>query len=547
MHSKFSGLTMRKTAWRHGLRLALTVVAVSARLGGQPSPRVPLGDPTYEALDVIVGSGLVRTIVYGQRPFTQREVARIIAEANVQAARRPVSVTTQRVLAKLTARFPTDSANVTPPRTTAAQFASIELLALDSPSRDIPPAPVGSVAADINPLLNNRGGRRYGAGPTLAVDAGGAWTLGDHVLLALQPRLAAGGNASARFADATVQGASVAVSARNLVFELGRQPIVWGQAMDGGLLFSSSGRPLDMIRIATARPWRAPWLFGWLGLLRGTALLADLGPNQNFPHAKIAAYKLSGQITSYFEFSAGVLVHEGGRGAPPASLVDRFVDLVPALKYTLPDHTTQFSNKLAGFDSRVRIPQLHGLQLYSEHVFDDMDPRRWRSTLWEDGGHIVGASLAQLGANGAVSVTTEFHHTGLRYYQHTPFTSGVTFNRTLLGDPLGPQGDGGYLRLAHDAGRKQRWRIDGAIERRGGDIWATASTGAREDFFHFVLVKQQPAEWRRRLTARWELSPNRWQRLTVEGGIERVRDAAFVGGAQRTNALAGVQWAWFVP
>ena len=72
MHSKFSGLIMRKTAWRHGLRLALTVVAVSARLGGQPSPRVPLGDPTYEALDVIVGSGLVRTIVYGQRPFTQR-------------------------------------------------------------------------------------------------------------------------------------------------------------------------------------------------------------------------------------------------------------------------------------------------------------------------------------------------------------------------------------------------------------------------------------------------------------------------------------------
>jgi len=309
-------------------------------------------------------------------------------------------------------------------------------------------------------------------------------------------------------------------------------------------MLSSSGRPLDMIQLSTMRPWRAPWEFRWLGLLRGSAFLADLGPRQNFPHAKVAAYKLSGQVTSYFELSAGVLVQGGGRGAPPARLVDRFVDLVPALKYSLPDNTTQFSNKLAGWDMRVRVPWLHGVQLYTESVFDDMDPRRWRSTLWEDGGHIAGAALSQLGPGGAISATTEFHHTGLRYYQHTPFTSGIAFNRTLLGDPLGPQGDGAYVRVRHDAGGAQRWRIDAAVERRGGDIWSTTSDRPRDERFRFVLDRHQPAEWRYRVAGEWSLARTTTQQLVVSAGVERVRDAGFVRDAQRTNGLVGMQWSW---
>jgi hypothetical protein len=288
--------------------------------------------------------------------------------------------------------------------------------------------------------------------------------------------------------------AALSASRWNLRVDVGRQPLVWGQALDGGLLLSTSGPPLDMIRVSTEAPWRAPWLFKWLGMLRGSALLADLGPRQNFPHAKLAAYKLSGQITSYFEFSASVMAQQGGRGAPTTDVWNRFIDLVPALKYALPDDDSQFSNKFAGWDMRFRIPALHGAQLYMESVFDDMDPRRWRSTWWEDGGHIVGASLAQLGPEGAWSAVAEYHHTGLRYYQHTVFSSGLSSNRTLLGDPLGPQGDGGLLRITRDAGTRTRVQFDLALERRGG----VRDQRARVASFH--VWRQRAHRGRRR---RW--------------------------------------------
>ncbi len=534
-------------------------LAPSGPIGGQPSPRIPLNDPVYEQIDQLAGSGLVRTIIYGQRPFRASEIQRILLEATVLARTRTLSASTTRVLANLSARFQPNAqdsgrniATASAPtahvgddaRLPGERFASVGLLAHDSPTRGVPPAPVGGVDADLNPLLNARAGRRFARGPTLAAELGIGRAFGRHVLMTAQPRVAVGGTSAGRFAELSLQQASVAGSARNLLLEVGRQPIVWGPAMEGGLMLSSSGRPLDMIQLSTIRPWRAPWVFRWLGLLRGSGFLADLGPRQNFPHAKVAAYKLSGQVTSYFELSASVLVHGGGRGAPPATLVDRFIDLVPALKYSLPDNTTQFSNKLAGWDMRVRIPWLHGVQLYTESVFDDMDPRRWRSTLWEDGGHIAGAALSQIGPGGAITATTEFHHTGLRYYQHTPFTSGIAFNRTLLGDPLGPQGDGAYVRFRHDAGGAQRWRIDAAVERRGGDIWSTTSDRPRDQSFRFVLDRHQPAEWRHRVTGEWSLARTTRQQLVLSAGVERVRDAGFVRDAQRTNGLIGMQWSW---
>jgi len=541
----FRPLTTRLASFRVIRVVTMALGTATGAVDAQPSPRLPLGDAAYVELDQLVGSGLVRTVMYGQRPFTRREVTRIVADASRAAERRTVSDATRRVLDRLRRRFQVrpdaDSASAAP------YYASVETVQLQSPARAIARAPVGDVAADLNPLLNGRGGRWYSQGMTLSAEGGGAWSLGRRVTLQLAPRIAAGRNANSgeRFAMLSLQDASVSISGANLVLDVGRQPLAWGQGMDGGLMLSSSGRPLDMIRVSTDRPWRAPWVFKWLGLLRGTAFIADLGPRQNFPNAKIAAYKLSGQVTSYFELAAQVLVHQGGRGAPPASLVDRFVDLVPALQYSLPrKNTTQFSNKLAGWEERVRIPQLHGLQLYAEHAFDDMDPRRWRSTLWEDAGHIVGASLAQIGPAGAYSLATEFHHTGLRFYRHTPFVSGLAFDGVLLGDPLGPQGDGGTIRLRYDAGRRQSWQVDATVERRGGDVWGTTSDSPADERFRFVLLRAQPAEWRTRTMLRWAFLATPVQRLSLEAGMERVRDAGFIRGARRTNTVAAAQWSW---
>jgi len=517
----------------------LCVLAMTGRpLSAQPSPFVPLEDAAYEQLDQLVGSGLVRTVIYGQRPYTRREITRIVTEARAQAARRPSSAATARVLQQLVARFVTDSAP-------GMRSLTSEALWLDSPERPIPPNPTGFIEDGVvNPLLNARSGRRYGQGTTLAVEGRVAQPLGSHLLFTLAPRAAAGGQQADRFAQLTLQEATLSAQAWNLVVDVGRQPLQWGPSMDGGLMLSSSSRPLDLVRVRTDAPWRAPGPLRWLGLLRGTLLLADLGAGQNFPGAKVGAYRLSGQVTSYFELSAQVLVQGGGRGAPTTTFRERVVDFIPALKYTLPDDTTQFSNKLAGWDMRVRLPGLQGAQLYWEAAFDDMDPRRWGSTFWEDAGHVFGASVAQLGPQGALKATAEFHHTGLRYYRHTIFSSGLAFNGTLLGSPLGPMGDAGVLRFVHDAGTGRRARLELSAERRGGDVWANVWDTPNTDNFRFVLVTAKPAEWRHRAQLMLERDAAGGRAQSVHVAIERVRDAAFVPGVMGWNALMGLRTTW---
>ena len=175
------------------LSVPVITMALSAAIGAvdaQPSPRLPLGDAAYAELDQLVGSGLVRTVIYGQRPFTRREVARIIADASLAAERRTVSDGTRRVLDRLRRRFLVQEDPRGAPM--MPRYADVEIIQLQSPALAIAPAPVGDVDANLNPLLNGRGGRRYAPGTTLSAEAGGAWSIGRRVTVQLAPRIAAG-------------------------------------------------------------------------------------------------------------------------------------------------------------------------------------------------------------------------------------------------------------------------------------------------------------------------------------------------------------------
>ncbi|MDQ6613145.1 MAG: hypothetical protein M3Y64_11975, partial [Gemmatimonadota bacterium] len=152
----------------------------AGNLSAQASTQLPLDDAAYAALDRIVGSGLVQTVFYGQRPYTRVEVARIVQEANANLANHSVSPSTRRLLAGLAVRFArelqaasqapssnntgattqTNTAATTQTNTDAttqrattvrtdARVADVELLLLNSPTRAIESAPTGGIAADV--------------------------------------------------------------------------------------------------------------------------------------------------------------------------------------------------------------------------------------------------------------------------------------------------------------------------------------------------------------------------------------------------------------
>ncbi len=523
------------------LRALVVALLVPCASLAQSRVTVPVQDPVYRDIDRLIALRLVEVGLYGQRPYSRREIARLTREAKSSISTREVSASTRRIVERMAGLYAADVRQLDKTEPVPRSFLiapMVEGVLLSSPARGIPTDDLGSVVAGINPLLDGRSGRELFDRKNLAIEYVAELHGGERLALRFHPRVVPYGRDEGM--HSRLQGLSVTAPIRNVTIEVGRQPIVWGQGMEGGLLFSSSGKPLDMLRVSTDLPFRG-WFIKGTSPMRGSIVVADLGPRQHFPNSYLIAYKLSGHpFTNRVELAASVLGVQGGRGAPKGSFRDHVQDLIPPLKYLFPDNTTQFSNKMAGWEYRLRLPELRGLQLYAEHAFEDMDPRRWGSTFWEDGGHIFGASLSDLGAEGAFSATTEFHHTGLRFYKHGVFLSGMTFDGTLFGDPLGNQADAGYLRLHWDRGRKARITLDAALERRDGDYYRALSDGPDEDNFRFEMLQSVPAEWRQRLTATYR---SKWDRddVVFSAGLERVRDAGFVRGERRTNFIVGAR------
>src|SRR5207237_4517939 len=114
----------------------------------------------------------------------------------------------------------------------------------------------------------------------------------------------------------------------------------------GGILLSSNAPPLDALRVTNERPARLPWLFGLVGPVKATAVLADLGPHQHYPHSKLFVYKVSALPHPRFEVGAQVMDEMGGAGSPPRDFVDRVLDAVPLLD-ALAFHPTSRGSEVA--------------------------------------------------------------------------------------------------------------------------------------------------------------------------------------------------------
>jgi hypothetical protein len=183
--------------------------------------------------------------------------------------------------------------------------------------------------------------------------------------------------------------------------------------------------------------------------------------------------------------------------------------------------------------------------VYAEGVVDDFDARRFHSTIFQDGGGIAGISLTCIAECGRFGVRAEYHQTGIRFYTHTDFSSGVQDNGVILGDPLGPRGLGGYLTLDGESSRFGTLALSGAYEVRSGNRYGSTVTDAHGDGFRFVQVEHHPGEHRARAMTTWTPT-SRGSRMTWRAtlGVEHVTNFDFVEGRSRTNVLAQLGYEW---
>jgi hypothetical protein len=309
----------------------------------------------------------------------------------------------------------------------------------------------------------------------------------------------------------------------------------WGQGGAAGAFLSANARPLRAVAVQSDTAFALPGRLAALGRWRATFVAADLGRAQNFPHAKLLAYKVSLAARPTVEVGGGIMAQVGGRGAPPMSALDRTADLFPFVGWLREGSDRLRSNKRADFDVRVRVPGWRGLSVGYELTVDDFDLRRPQSMLWEDAGNLLTVSVPRLARDGALALDLRAQRTGLREYRHYQFVSGVTYRDQVLGAPLGPNAGALSATLT--------WRprpFDAATlavtrEFRDPSSYVNGNpdpAGALD----FVKVRPGPIERRLRLAAGWERTlPGRGASTGARLGVERAGAHAFTPGFTLTR------------
>lgn len=554
-------------------RLALVGLAILLGAPGRSLAQAtvlldPL-DPAYRQIDQLAAAGLLGRVIAGQRPYSRRHVAQLVvhAESTLALLRStadsgqdpsPVAAALSRAearlplaeaaLAQLRSDFAWEIARLSGTDSVAGtelspvRSATIDLTGTSSPTRLIPPSNgLGEIDADLNPLLANRQGRPLVQGGNLLLSTTHTYQ-SRHIAAAITPELYLETPSSG---STRVLGNLQELYARalfgNLAVDIGREYQVWGQGRDVGLLGSDNSPPLDLIKLSSDTPFRLPWIFHSFGPTLASIFYADLGPRQNFPHPYFIGYKVSITPASWLELGGTVYTKAGGKGGPTTKFWKRVGDIFPFIESNFYGHrfgaigNYNFSDRYAGLDGRVRIPDARGAELYTELLLNDFDIRRLESVFWEDAGHVAGLSLPRLTDDGRLGLTVEYHHTGIRYYEHDQFLSGQTLRRQLIGDPLGPDGQAGYVIFDWTRTERHRLEIDAAVERRSHDEYAYAP----EPNFGFIRTVKGPREWRYRMTGTWRTLPTRGNLgLLVQGGYERTRNFDFVQSDDRNGLLA---------
>ncbi len=554
---------------RYAVFLGLAAALFSAPRGGfaQASVNVPVSDPVYRDIDKLVAHGLVDKIIMGQRPFSRREVARIVKEAMVHLSRieEPLNAadTSPEKKAKLQERMdylrPIFERLKRDYREELIQWGALagetkwySLHPVDkveagvavaaSPAEALPASNgIGVIDAVINPLLDNRQGRHLVNGSNLWLETSHWLRASNYFAMYVRPRFQLGigrpGTPDENRADVLNLYGKFWV--KNFEVEIGRDNLFYGQGTDAGLLLSNNPRGLDFAKIGNDSPFFFPWVFKYLGAQKMTFFYADLGPEQTFPHSYLAGYKWTLQPLSFFELGGSLISFSGGDGAPPASFANRVEDLFPVVNRAF----NEASNRLGGVDGRFRIPPWRNTEFYFEAIWDDT-PGLNKRDLWQDVGYQFGLYLPRLTNSGSVDLRLDYQRTGLRFYRHAQFLSGWTLNRFIMGNDLGPNAYGIYATLHWDVDPSNLLAFQAAFENRSSDIWSINSVtinGKVNLVGDFFKVVDNPDERRYRLVSEWQHRLfSDAMLLRLRAGYERATAFNFIAGNDRNNFLGEV-------
>lgn len=508
---------------------------IEAKMPRFASPHVSILDEVYEDIDVLIAHELAHPEMMGHRPWTRRQIAKILVQAQENLSQKNLDEKTLSYLEDMIHKYHREyiyeinrlegKVKKNDIHVEWLDEVEIKVTGLDSPSR--PHFNYGSSQLDAQylSLVQNQEGRHFQDGFQHAWETYHRAQLGSHLAINFEPRIQIQTAVYPLEEDSKIfiNNLYASVYALNHRVDAGRKLLHWGQGKHGGMLFSNNARALDGVQFTNEDPWDLPLL----GDFKYSFFFADLGPEQRFSGTNLVGLKFTIQPADWLELGLARSITYGGDNAPVINFNDTLGEVFGTSAFSSGNNPT---NSITGFEFRFRFPFLRGTEFYGEAYLDDFTKSKiYRSLRW-DSALLAGIYIPRLDKKGSLSLRAEYKLTNNPSYRHTPFRSGWTLNDYILGDPLGPEALGGFISIKKRFSDRFSMWYDIALERSDSNIHVTIN-----DDLEIVTDQIAEKRFRQILGASY-----RWTKLlktTHHIGYERVENFNYDDARNLDNFL----------
>jgi Capsule assembly protein Wzi/PAP2 superfamily len=447
----------------------------------QGSPYVPLDSWIYPALDRLAAMGLIDSAFAGMRPWTRRECARLLGEAEDKVGNIGGETTeASKLVSQLERELLPETEGPVGTDNTAFRVESIY-----TRTEYISGVPLTD-GYDFAQTQFNDFGRPYGEGWSTASGFSTYATSGRWVAyvrgevqsapsipaLPLSTREVVAGLDQLPLQPATpypavtqaaLLDAYVGLMFSNWQISFGRQSLWWGTGEGTSLDLSNNAQPIDMVRVTRTTPLNLPSFLGWLGPVRTEFFIGRLSgykfifsplglvgqwgqalPDQPFMHGQNISFK----PTPNFEFGFYRTTIFAGEGYPftTHALIASLFDTGNSVAGT----PNKPGKRTSGLDLSYRLPWLRNwATLYADGLtYDEFSPIAYPTwSAWHSGlyfSHLPRLPKLDLRVEGVYTDVPKrggVNNPGSFYFNGT-WRSGYTNEGNIMGSWVGRGGQG---------------------------------------------------------------------------------------------------------
>jgi hypothetical protein len=555
----FQGSKMRYLIFLLKLIFIFSLLLNCSILFSRSSPNVPIDNHVYRDIDKLAAAGLIKDAMFGQRPWSRMEIARLITQARRQFGDRStvasndpgvsLNVMVAEILERLESEYREELSDGKPLPFHFLEEVSLDATVLKSPIRSVPEENgLGSIKAKINPLVAYREGRHFTDGGTLGFETVHWAQISDYFSVYARPRfemLMPGTGSS----GANVRGQEIygKFNFRNFELEIGRDALVWGSGEHGGELASNNARNLDMLKISNDSPLIHPWIFKYLGPSKYTLFAADLGPDYVLKNAFLFGFSATIKPVSFLEIGFEHQMTMGGQTAPNLSFKDFMLEFFFQRPIRYSQHSPynlNFADHHVGLNVRTEVPQLHHSVIYGEGIFEDFGRESFWPQFTQQMAFLLGYYFPLFTADGSDDLRIEYEHIPAAYARHGIWTSGLTETNFLRGSALGPDGQGIHIAWRHSLPSGIQTKSEMHYEARDSNTY-TATTTSQDQADRIILAVDNPMEHRFRIATSFDWNIRDHFVIQPEFGFERVLHYAFNPALNRNNLWGAISLKWF--